>query len=39
LKSGPNDTFNWDYAGMQKVYDRMDNGFKLFGIHYRNLWT
>ena len=38
LEKGPNDTYHCDYDGMRKVYDRMDNGFKLFGKYYRGLW-
>lgn len=37
-KEGPNHTYKCDYDGMQKVSDRMDNGFRLFGKYYRNLW-
>ena len=35
---GPNHTYKLDYDGLRKVYDRMDNGFKLFGKYYRGLW-
>lgn len=35
---GPNHTYKCDYDGMQKVQDRMQNGFRLFGRYYRNLW-
>lgn len=35
---GPNHTYKLDYEGLRKVYDRMDNGFKLFGKYYRGLW-
>ena len=38
MKKGPNDTYQCDYEGMKKVYDRMDNGFRLFGKYYRGLW-
>ena len=39
MKNGPNDTYKCDYDAIFKVHERMDNGFRLFGIHYRNLWT
>ena len=35
---GPNDTYKCDYDGMQKVRDRMKNGFRLFGKYYEGLW-
>ena len=35
---GPNHTYKLDYEGLRKVYDRMDNGFRLFGRYYRGLW-
>jgi hypothetical protein len=35
---GPNHTYKLDYEGLRKVYDRMDNGFRLFGKYYRGLW-
>jgi hypothetical protein len=35
---GPNHTYKCDYDGLRKVYDRMDNGFRLFGRYYRGLW-
>ena len=38
LEDGPNHTYQCDYDGMRKVYDRMDNGFRLFGKYYRGLW-
>lgn len=38
MERGPNDTYKCDYDGMQKVYDRMNNGFRLFGKYYRGLW-
>jgi len=36
---GPNDTHKWDQEGMQKVQDRISNGFRLFGKYYENLWN
>lgn len=38
MKRGVNDTYKCDYDGMQKVHDRMNNGFRLFGKYYRGLW-
>ena len=38
FEEGPNHTYQCDYDGMKKVYDRMDNGFRLFGLYYRSLW-
>ncbi len=38
MVEGPNHTFKCDYEGMQKVHDRMKNGFRLFGKYYEGLW-
>lgn len=38
MVDGPNHTYECDYDGMKKVYDRIDNGLKLFGKYYRSLW-
>ncbi len=38
MKDGPNHTYKCDYDGMKLVYDRMQNGFRLFGKYYQNLW-
>jgi hypothetical protein len=38
MVDGPNHTYQCDYDGMNKVYNRMDNGFRLFGKYYRGLW-
>jgi len=35
---GPDNTYKCDYDGIQKVEDRMKNGFRLFGKYYRGLW-
>ena len=35
---GPNHTYKLDYEGLRKVYDRMENGFRLFGKYYQGLW-
>lgn len=37
-EDGPNHTYKCDYAGMQKVEKRIQNGFVLFGKYYQNLW-
>ncbi len=38
MVEGPNHTFKCDYEGMQKVQDRIKNGFRLFGKYYEGLW-
>ena len=38
MKDGPNHTYKCDYEGMKVVHDRMQNGFRLFGKYYQNLW-
>ncbi len=38
MEHGPNHTYKCDYEGITKVYDRIDNGLRLFGKYYRNLW-
>jgi hypothetical protein len=35
---GPNDTYQCDYAGLEKEQNRIDNGLRLFGRYYRGLW-
>lgn len=35
---GPNDTYVCDYDGIAKVHERIQNGFRLFGKYYQNLW-
>lgn len=35
---GPNDTYKCDYDGIKVVQDRIQNGFRLFGKYYQNLW-
>jgi hypothetical protein len=37
-ENGPNHTYTCDYEGMKVVEDRIQNGFRLFGKHYQNLW-
>jgi hypothetical protein len=38
MKYGPNHTHKTDYEGLQKEWDRVDNGLRLFGKYYRSLW-
>lgn len=38
MENGPNHTYKCDYVGMQVVEDRIQNGFRLFGKYYQNLW-
>lgn len=38
MERGPNDTYECDYEGIQKVHVRMENGFRLFGKYYSGLW-
>jgi hypothetical protein len=35
---GPGHTHQWDQEGHQKWADRMQNGYRLFGKYYQNLW-
>lgn len=35
---GPNDTSHFDREGYKKYADRVQNGYKLFGKYYSNLW-
>jgi hypothetical protein len=39
MVEGPNHTYKCDYEGMKLVEDRIQNGFRLFGKYYQNLWT
>jgi len=36
--NGPNNTFKVDAEGRRNFHDRMQNGFRLFGKYYQNLW-
>ena len=38
MVDGPNYTYKCDYEGMRKVEERIQNGFRLFGKYYQNLW-
>jgi hypothetical protein len=35
---GPNNTYECDFDGMKIVEGRIQNGFRLFGRYYQNLW-
>jgi hypothetical protein len=35
---GPNHTYKCDSEGLKAVHDRIQNGFRLFGKYYQNLW-
>lgn len=35
---GPNNTYKCDYDGMKVVENRIQNGFRLFGKYFQNLW-
>jgi len=38
MKEGPNHTYKCDYEGLRKEQARIDNGLRLFGKYFRNLW-
>jgi len=38
VEYGPNNTYKYDYEGVEKHVERMQEGFELFGKYYRNLW-
>jgi len=38
FEEGPNHTAKFDIEGYQKHRDRINNGTRLFGKYYRNLW-
>lgn len=38
LKIGPNNTYKWDQKGHAKYQERIQNGFRLFGVYYTSLW-
>ena len=35
---GPDHTYTCDREGLKAVHDRIQNGFRLFGRYYQNLW-
>ena len=38
MVKGPNDTFKVDEVGLKAYHCRIQNGFRLFGKYYENLW-
>jgi hypothetical protein len=38
MKDGPNNTYKCDYEALEKHQKRNQNGFRLFGKYYQNLW-
>ena len=38
MQDGPKNTYKCDYDGMRVVEKRIQNGFRLFGRYYQNLW-
>ena len=38
FEKGSNDTYVCDYEGMREYEKRIQNGFRLFGKYYQNLW-
>lgn len=38
MEHGPKDTYKCDYDGIAVVEKRIQNGFRLFGKYYQNLW-
>jgi len=38
MVKGPNDTREYDWEGRKKYQERIQNGFRLFGKYYSNLW-
>lgn len=38
MDRGPNDTYKCDYDAIREVEKRIQNGFRLFGKYYINLW-
>jgi transposase len=39
MKDGPNNTYKCDYDALEKHQKRNQNGFRLFGKYYQNLWN
>jgi hypothetical protein len=38
FEHGPNHTRKWDKEGFTKFHSRIQNGYRLFGKYYENLW-
>jgi hypothetical protein len=39
MKDGPKNTYKCDYEALEKHQKRNQNGFRLFGKYYQNLWN
>lgn len=39
MEKGPKDTYTFDTEGYEKHYARVQNGLRLFGVYYGDLWT
>lgn len=39
MVKGPNDTIVYDWDGMKNYQERVQNGFRLFGVYYQNTWA
>jgi hypothetical protein len=39
MKRGPQHTLQVDEEGLKQYRKQIDNGFRLFGKYYQNLWT
>lgn len=39
MTHGPNNTYKYDKKGADIVANRIQNGFRLFGKYYQNLWS
>lgn len=39
MEKGPNHTLTCDMDKLKAINDRVDNGLRLFGKYYRNLWS
>ena len=39
MTHGPNNNYKYDYDGSKIVEDRIQNGYRLFGKYYQNLWS
>jgi hypothetical protein len=38
MRNGPKHTYECDYDGIREFGNRIQNGYRLFGKYYRNLW-
>ena len=39
MVKGPNNTYTCDYEGMKLHQEKINNGLRLFGKYYQNLWS